>query len=162
EPVSVDALFDRGVGEHACRRDAGDVVATYRHVAIEPWITGAVDDLAVGDDDVILLTRALLPSLRLGSYRAGGKRAGGENGSESAHVSRDESRSLGPWPLPPRRARQTKNEPRSPPRPVHGTIRPRAIWSNAICRDTRPPGNLTTASCRAPNLHPHRCVSSGE
>ena len=39
--------------ERARRRDARDAIAAHADVAVEPWIAGAVDDLAVRDHDIV-------------------------------------------------------------------------------------------------------------
>ena len=85
EPARVDALLRGRVVQHAGGREPSNMIAADRDVTIEPWITSAVDDLAITDDDVVLLIGALLAGLRFWPYAARGGRGGDENEREDAH-----------------------------------------------------------------------------
>ena len=88
EAVRVDPAPGRHAREHAGGRDARDAVTDDPDVAVEPGIAGAVDDLPVGDHDVV---RWCGPGIR----GADGRRVGtggegderGAKGEEESHAS---------------------------------------------------------------------------
>jgi hypothetical protein len=49
----VNTLLRRGVSQHAGLSDSDDAIPMNPHVAICPWIAGAVNQATVLDDDVI-------------------------------------------------------------------------------------------------------------